>query len=1174
MYEPLESRPLSSEERERLLRCKQSSNGEEARRAEVILLSSEGKAASEIGTAVGMHPTNVKKWIRRFNQEGVIGILVKKRGPQGGPRPQFSRGQINAIVDLAAVEPRSLGFSFKAWTPQKLATAAIERGIVEGISHVTVRQILKRQSSIVEDARRNGDLKGNDHLEMGKADLSKARYESAAGHFRAALASDGLSADDEAIIRAMLSQALDELSRFDEAYDALSLYEDQQKLSVLSPSVRARVKLRLGWLYKSLRNYPKAIATLNESMKLSLEVQDDIGLSEVNFALGSTYVCINEYRIARDYLVNAVQAQKSVVDRELLARIYQEMGAVDFFEGAFSRAKEHYLKALNLADGSTNTILLGEILMNLGTACDEGLLGAWSEEGAEYERRAIEYLEQGEGKEVLALAYNNLAENLRCAGLWDEALAKLEKAIVLAMAYKRSDYGATARLTVAEILCARGGYAEAEEMLNRNFELLEGNPDKWLRGGTMRILASVKKGLGQVGEALKTLRGALALATSIGDLNGVALAQVGLAEIHYQEGRYDQAREYLEFASSRLQEENSLAISGQVQRLTGQVMAALGEEAEARQHLAQSISVFTTTAMPYEEARSHYELGLLLKRMKDRKGAEASLLKAKEIFVRLKASPYLKLTEDALQSLEEDERKHSPGIRTRVDLPSDLLLMQRLIDASASRDLLVQELASVVCENFPVSAIVIFRSEEGRRQQLIAFQGVSKSDAELFVQRVELPLSEKVMRVSDGWILEVGGASRHSIIIYVRTGSGFDLARLQMLLKPAELGLETCSLRVAARQSIAGLSEGRMHTVMPGFIVGSRMMFDVIDKIHKIRTNDVNVLITGESGTGKELVARAIHAESARARAVFLPFNCTATPKEIIDSQLFGHRRGAFTGATANYPGIIRAAEGGTLFLDEIGDLSLEVQPKLMRFLQEGEIQPLGETKPIRVDVRIIAATNTDLERAVEDGRFREDLFHRLNIIRIHVPPLRERREEIAFLAAHFLDHFAKRSGKNGLVLTQEGLDALSAYDWPGNVRQLRNEIERTVAYASEGAVIGAGDFSPEISHKRGQFGNGRYGIGSRNVRSDEISMHKGDSKRSFEEVVLSSLVGMKLKDATAKLERRMIEDSLVRNNYNLSRTAIDMGLSRRGLRLKLDQLGIERGIRERSVESGGKGLT
>jgi len=354
----------------------------------------------------------------------------------------------------------------------------------------------------------------------------------------------------------------------------------------------------------------------------------------------------------------------------------------------------------------------------------------------------------------------------------------------------------------------------------------------------------------------------------------------------------------------------------------------------------------------------------------------------------------------------------------------------------------------------------------------------------------------------------------------------------------------------------------RVKAVMPGFIIGSASMFDVMDKIHKIRTSDVTVLITGESGTGKELVARALHSESARARAIFLPFNCTATSKDLIDSQLFGHRRGAFTGATTNYPGIIKAAEGGTLFLDEIGDVALEVQPKLMRFLQEGEIQPLGETKPVRVDVRVLAATNSDLERAVDEGRFREDLFHRLNIIRIHVPPLRDRSEEIPVLAQHFLDHFSIRSGKQGIKLTQDSLDALTEYDWPGNVRQLRNEIERVVAYAPEGLRIRIQDLSPEVTRSRAPAvgrtplsrsyaGNGetddRYvaRLGNQGGNSDRRS-HKNQPS-------------VKLKEATAELERKLIGEALIRNRHNLSRTATDLGLSRRGLRLKLTQLGIER---------------
>jgi len=402
------------------------------------------------------------------------------------------------------------------------------------------------------------------------------------------------------------------------------------------------------------------------------------------------------------------------------------------------------------------------------------------------------------------------------------------------------------------------------------------------------------------------------------------------------------------------------------------------------------------------------------------------------------------------------------------------------------------------------------------------------------------------------------------VVVYIRPNSSLDLGRLQPLLRQAELGLETCSLRVAARGGTTRSLEQRIQTIMPGFIVASTSMFDVIDKIYKIRTSDVTVLITGESGTGKELVARHIHNQSARARAIFLPFNCTAAPKEIIDSQLFGHRRGAFTSATTNYPGIIKAADGGTLFLDEIGDLSLEVQPKLMRFLQEGEIQPLGETKPLRVDVRIIAATNTDLERAVEDGRFREDLFHRLNIIRIHVPPLRERREEIPVLAAHFLDHFSTRAGKQPLTLTQEAIDALTEHDWPGNVRQLRNELERVVAYALDGARITTEDLSPEVIHPRRPAGSDRSRWGVERVQPSNSSKYDTNPNGAGAEFRGQAAGGTrpKLKEATAVLERQLISEALIRNKNNLSRTAIDLGLSRRGLRLKLAQLGLQKEAR------------
>lgn len=1164
MFQPIFVRVLIPSEREGLTISAESPNREEAARARVILLSAEGKTAAEISQQIGSHPSNVKKWIRRFNEQGLVGVSARKRGPQGGPRPRFTPEQTETILRLSKTEPAALGYSFREWTPQKLATAAVERGIVDSISHVTVRQILNRQpapepqASISEAAagaaavsRLEGD---KTDFELGDIALSQSQYELAAAHLYSALKNDPDSSEQEAITRSLLSKALEELSKYEEAQEVIRKYDDPRVLSLLSPKTRARLRLRTGWVTGFLRDHAKAIAALNEARRLFLELDDDRGMSEAHYALGRAYIEINEFRIARDHLVVAAGFQKTALDPALLAQIYNRLGNVDFHEGAFSSSKQSYLKALEFVERSSNTNLLGMTLVNLGTSIYFGYPGE-REESSAYLKRAIECLEKGEHKDYLTVAYNNLGDNLKYAGQWQEAIVALEKAIEVAKRLEQPSYEATARVTLAEMLCARGELAEAENHLRRSLDLIE-STDKWLESNALRVLASVYRSSGRAEAALKTLRQALQLSTSIGDLHGVTLAQVSLSDLHYSQGGYDQAREYLELAQERLKEEKSLSISGLIQRLTGKLEAAGGRLAEAKQHIAQSVSIFATAEITYELALSHYEMGLLLRSAGDSKGAEANLVQAKTIFESLGAEPDNELSRRAIAALSVgDDGAQAP----RVSPLNDVLLMQRLIEASASRELLVRELAAVISEHFPVEQVVIFRLDETGIGEPLAMQAVSREIAERLGASLDQSTTDAISRSADGYVIRIGDNSRAPMLVYLKAGDTFDVVRLQPLLKQAELGLETCSLRAAATTGPIRDREQPFQTIMPGFIVASAPMFDVIDRIYKIRTNDVTVLITGESGTGKELVARHIHGQSARARAIFLPFNCTATPKEIIDSQLFGHRKGAFTGATTNYSGIIKAADGGTLFLDEIGDLSLEVQPKLMRFLQEGEIQPLGETKPGRVDVRILAATNTDLERAVEDGRFREDLFHRLNIIRIHVPPLRDRREEVPVLAAHFLEHFSSRSGKQGIMMTQDAIDALSIHDWPGNVRQLRNEIERMVAYAFDDARISADDLSPDVANPR------RY-VRQDRLRQEQATVGASNGRRFPERTngnhsnARSNGPGIvKLKEAIAELERRLIQEALDRNRNNLSRTAIELGLSRRGLRLKLGQLGIVR---------------
>jgi len=238
--------------------------------------------------------------------------------------------------------------------------------------------------------------------------------------------------------------------------------------------------------------------------------------------------------------------------------------------------------------------------------------------------------------------------------------------------------------------------------------------------------------------------------------------------------------------------------------------------------------------------------------------------------------------------------------------------------------------------------------------------------------------------------------------------------------------------------------EGREQ--LQGIVAQSKAMRRITQIIERISQQDIPVLITGETGVGKEIIAQALHNTSTRSKGPFVPINCCTLPEDLLDSELFGHTRGAFTGATSNKMGLFREANGGTLFLDEIGDIGARLQVKLLRVLQEGEVRPVGGGAPIKVNVRVVAATNSQLETAVEEGRFRSDLLFRLNVLPITIPPLRERREDIAPLVEHFLQRLRARMNTAGLNITASARRKLIMYDWPGNVRQLENIIERSFA--------------------------------------------------------------------------------------------------------------------------------
>lgn len=380
---------------------------------------------------------------------------------------------------------------------------------------------------------------------------------------------------------------------------------------------------------------------------------------------------------------------------------------------------------------------------------------------------------------------------------------------------------------------------------------------------------------------------------------------------------------------------------------------------------------------------------------------------------------------------------------TEIAFEQLIVPLQRLATHGAGAPLLQRDLVAIVAELLPGHSV--------RLEQV---------DAAGVAQELEARVGRrKTHEAALTWFELSDGVSRR-----LRLGVGARLrprqrAAIEIVVSAAAMAFEIAALRGFSSPPSAASEPGNeaVPAAIADLVAASPSMRRLRSELGRLSGSRATIIVTGESGTGKEVVARAIHSLSRRARGPYITFNSAAVPRDLFESQLFGHKRGAFTGATADHSGVIQAADGGSLFLDEIGELPLDVQPKLLRFLENGEVLPLGERQPVKVDVRIIAATHRDLLRLVREGKFREDLYYRLQVIPVNIAPLRERRDDILALARHFIRRLTP-ADSDAPVLTVDGEAKLLAHSWPGNVRELRNVIERSLAFEPLPRLLGAAE--------------------------------------------------------------------------------------------------------------------
>jgi hydrogenase-4 transcriptional activator len=942
--------------------------------------------------------------------------------------------------------------------------------------------------------------------------------------------------------RLALSTTLEMNGKYHEALQAITAYEAPEARASLPPDLSSKLRVQISLVSNYAGDHPKAITLLKAALRDLPEGEGEGNAGAIYAALARVYRSINEYPIARDYSQRALEVYRQSGDWRGLAEAYFGIAVTDHIEGHNESALENFGQALKLIGDHPATFLLGKIYANMAGAC-------WwlkrPQEGIRYLEKAISYYEQSEQVVLAANGLNNLGMNLTLVGQWERAQEALERSLALATEVDEGGDRLPMILDSLGDLCMlRGDLDEAKGYLERAVALATENGNKWYACQAWRTLARCRIAMRANTGAMAAAKQALDLANRIGDRQAICESELLIAQTNLDLGKPDDCASHLNRVTEQTSDSAAdMGLAGEAQRLHGLLALAKSNAPLAAQHFGRSVSIFDLLGDRYRSARAHHDLGRAYMLSQPDRATE-HLSRAANIFRELGARIDLAATEADLATQDQT----APQQQRRREAVLQLVTL-RLAEAVASRPLLLRELAAVIRQETEARQVVIIEPDEEQHQRVVVANGCEQKEAEKLANEFAALDSDdarqRFAKKHDTKVITLRSSNSLPATILISPRDRAVLSggmALDPLLRVVELGMDVCALRSRAPTGLSPQEDGGLAgaSLMPGFIHSSPAMTRLVEEVHKIRSSDVTVLVTGESGTGKELVARAIHALSTRRQKVFVPFNCTAVPKELSEGYLFGHRRGAFTGAVSDSPGVIKSAAGGTLFIDEVGDLPLDVQPKLLRFLQEGEIQALGERQPTKVDVRIITATNNDLEEMVAQGRFREDFYYRLNVIRLRVPPLRERRSEIPTIVNYYLNHYSAKFGRQDIQITPQAVDLLMVADWPGNVRQLCNEVQRIVARAESGAIITPENLSPELR---------RMGLPAAPQANMSVL---GTSSTGRSEIV--PLENVTLADALSEVERRMISEALRKHKGNISRAARELGLTRRGLYLKLER--------------------
>jgi len=966
------------------------------------------------------------------------------------------------------------------------------------------------------------------------AALERGRGAEAAQILAHALRSGALTREDELAVRCALAEAWILQDDLAQASAALGRTPDVTREPI--PPARLSALWRLhGRIAFARGEQSRAIALQGRALKQADAAHDSLAIGLAHYELGLCYKQVGDAAIVREHITEAASALHAAGDRRHLALVHSLSGIMLAQTGRYDEATS----ALGQAERGAQAIQADDILATVcGNQANVAMMRHRYDQALALAERAVtlhESLGSGHG---LAVSIATLGQICVRVGDLERAERNLKRALEVRSPVQYHETTGAVYDSLAQIHLMRGSYEQAGEYLRNAAEAYGGygtQTSRWYEWSLKVLGVKLAMRRGEPEDA-RALADAI-IGSGAAPPSDMLQAELLACEALVAGDRVPEAQQRLGQCESRLDPRTMPGAWGEYLRLRGIIHACSSRPTEAYHDIAQSASVFDLLGERYQAALSHLALGRMAGRAGARSVAERYLGQAAAVFRELGAVRDLQETQQAADSIS------TPGTGEYVGSPADAddAIVRRLVDAAVLPELLARETAQALLEATSSDAAVLYTQGPGGDVRVLSSAGCETDTARA--------LARSAAR---------GAAYGNGLLITESLGRDFEeprwclvaspralghpaQRRLRMIAAVARQGFELCGAREHPPQASDPATERPLEPLLPGFLCASSAMYRVVEQIQRLQGSDLTVLITGESGTGKDLVARAIHVGSPRSAAMFLPYNCTTTSRDLADSQLFGHRRGAFTGAVTDQQGLVRSAAGGTLFLDEIGDLPLDIQPKLLRFLEQGEIMPVGETRPQRVDVRVLAATNADLEQRVAEGKFREDLYYRLSVIRLLVPPLRDRREEIPHLSAFFLREACERLGKPDVHLATAALDLFANYWWPGNIRQLRNEIQRAVAMSLPGSTIEPDHLSPDLS-----------------AAPATASSPGGRSAAATSPARRRTGRPVRLAEAVEEVERDVITEALTRAGGNISETARVLGLTRRGLYMKLKRLGLE----------------